>query len=721
MKYKVKGMHCASCVANVEKEVKKKGGKNVKVSLTTNSLETTSISEKDIKEALKRAGGYELDTSQKEDSSESSEEKELNESYKKMMHAVVFATVIMGLMMIHMFITPIPYYFWIIQLLAFPVVFIYGWNTHKSTFKALRYFNANMDTLITLGSAVPYMLSFVAIFYEVTTFSEMAATIMTFHLIGRYLEVKAKGRASSSIKKLLNLGAKNAIIIKNGKQHIVRIDEVKKGDIIIVKPGEKIPTDGIVISGESSVDESMVSGESLPVEKSKGSEVIGATINQDGMLKIKATNVGKDTFLSQVIQLVEEAQGSKVPIQEFADKVTSYFVPGVLIIAVSAFFSWLLFPDFFINIVETANLPWTNAEAPIYTLAILATVAVLVIACPCALGLATPTALMVGSGLGADKGILIRKGEAIQTMKDVKTIAFDKTGTLTKGKPEVTEVLAYKGSEKELLKIAASLEASSEHPLAKAILKKNKEKLYSVKNFKIIRGKGVEGKISNKTYYLGSKKLIGEKVSYDEEDLKKFEDKGQTTMLLSDGKEVLCIIAVADTPKEDAKQVVFELHKLGFETVMITGDNKRTGEAIARDIGIDKVIAEVLPGEKSEAVKKLQKEGLVCFVGDGINDAPALKQADVGIAIGTGTDIAIESGDVVIVKGELNKLLSAIRLSNATFKKIKQNLFWAWFYNVVAIPIAFVGLLHPMIGAGAMAMSSVNVVWNSTRLKKANI
>lgn len=716
----VQGMDNPHCSMMISNALKRNNITNFK--LNTNTQKASIASKKPVKELKKiiEDAGYKAEEA---DNSEEAEERELNESWHKMIWSVAIAIPVMVLMMVHMFIVEIPLYFYIVQLLGIPVIFYYGWKTHVSTWKALKHLNTNMDTLITLGSAIPYFLSFLAIWYPVTTFTEMAITIMTFHLIGRYLEVKAKGKASSSIKKLLNLGAKTAVVLRKGKEVEVKVEEVEKGDVMVVKPGEKIPTDGVIVKGESSVDESMVTGESLPVEKNKKDKVIGATVNQDGVLQVKATNIGKDTFLSQVIKMVEEAQGSKVPIQEFADKVTSYFVPAVLIIAVSAAVSWLLFPDFFINIVETANLPWTNPEAPIYTLAILATVAVLVIACPCALGLATPTALMVGSGLGAEKGVLIRKGEAIQTMKDVKTIAFDKTGTLTKGKPEVTNIKTYKGNEKETLNLAASLEKGSEHPLAKAILEKSKGKVEEAKSFKAIRGKGVEGKVKGKKHYLGSRKLMKEK-NIDvnvEKDIASLEEEGKTVMILANEKEVLGIIAVADTAKEDAKEMIKQLHKTGFETAMITGDNQRTGKAIAKQLGIDKVISEVLPGEKAESIKELQKQGKTAYVGDGINDAPALKQADVGIAIGTGTDIAIEAGDLVLMKGELKGVVSAINLSNATFSKIKQNLFWAWIYNIVAIPIAFAGLLHPMIGAGAMALSSVNVVWNSTRLKKAKI
>jgi len=484
-----------------------------------------------------------------------------------------------------------------------------------------------------------------------------------------------------------------------------------------------------VTDGESSVDESMATGESIPVNKTVEDEVIGATINKQGSMKVRATKVGKDTFLSQVIKMVEEAQGTKVPIQEFADKVTGYFVPVVITLSIGAFVSWNLFPSFHMTVVEFFDFPWTSTDPPLFSLAILATIAVLVISCPCALGLATPTALMVGSGAGAEKGVLIRSGEAIQTMKDVKIIAFDKTGTLTKGKPEVTNVLNYNDfSREEVLYFSGSLESASEHPLGEAIVgtaRGENIKLDNVSDFNSITGKGVVGSINNQKVLAGSRKLLNENgVDFEEgiEDLNDLEKEAKTAMLIAVDGKLAGVIAVADTLKEDTVEAIAEIEKMGMKTAMITGDNERTARAIAEKVGISRVISEVLPEGKVDEIKKLQEEyGDVAMVGDGINDAPALKQANVGIAIGTGTDIAIESADITLIRGELSAVISAIKLSRATFKKIKENYFWAWVYNAVAIPAAFLGLIHPIIGAGAMAASSINVVLNSTRLKKANI
>jgi len=498
---------------------------------------------------------------------------------------------------------------------------------------------------------------------------------------------------------------------------------------MVVRPGEKIPTDGVVISGESTVDESMATGESIPVEKKAGDEVIGSTINRQGMIRVKATKVGKDTFLAQIIKLVEECQGSRVPIQEFADRVTGYFVPFVILAALGAFASWMLFPHFHLRIVEFFNFPWTNTAAPLLALAVLASTAVLVISCPCALGLATPTALMVGSGLGAEKGILIRSGEAIQTMKDIKIIAFDKTGTITRGEPEVVDVLPLKNLPRgDLLYYAAGVEAASEHPLGAAIVEKARREgleLGEVERFTSITGKGVWGTLEGRDVLAGSRKLMEEfgiGYSFITGELERLEDEGKTVMLVALNGEVAGLISVADTLKEDSRSAVAEIEKMGIETALVTGDNWRTGKAVAEKVGISRVLAEVMPEEKVREIKKLQEEfGVVAMVGDGINDAPALKQANVGIAIGTGTDVAIEAADVTLIRGDLSGVVSAIRLSNATFKKIRQNYFWAWFYNAIAIPAAFLGLLHPIIGAAAMAMSSLNVVLNSLRLRKARI
>ncbi len=721
----VEGMHCATCASTIEKSFKNINGvESASVNFATKKLYISGeITDEKVKKEVLRIG-YKIIEKENEANSELIEHKRAK---KNTILASIITAVIMLLMFIDMFVVMVPYYFAISAVLAFPVIFILGFDTHKSTIKSLKRKTANMDVLITLGSVVPYFLSFLGFFFPVTTFIEMATTIVTFHLIGRFLEMRAKGKASMAIKQLLKLGAKTAKLIVKNKEIEVKIEDVKLGDILIVRPGEKIPIDGIVIKGESSVDESMISGESLPVEKKVNSNVIGATINQDGVLYIKATKIGKDTFLSQIIKLVEEAQSSKVPIQEFADRVTGYFVPAVIILAISAFVFWTLFPNFFVPIVEGFNLPWTNPSAPVFTLAILATVAVLVIACPCALGLATPTALMVSSGLGAKKGILIRRGEAIQTIKDVKTIVFDKTGTITKGKPEICEIKTMGVSENELIQIASSLENLSEHPIAKAIVnyaQKNKISTLKVNNFSIIRGKGVFGKIKNDNIIIGNRNLLNEnKISLTniEKEIVSFENQGKSIMIVAKNKKIIGIIAVSDIIKADSKEAISKLHNLGFKTVMITGDNERTAKAIGSECGINEIIANVLPDEKAQKIIDLQKNEMIAFVGDGINDAPALKQANVGIAIGTGTDIAIESADIILVNGNLSGVVSAIKLSRATFKKIKQNLFWAWFYNIIAIPIAFFGLLHPMIGMSAMTISSISVILNSVRLKNEKI
>ncbi len=593
----------------------------------------------------------------------------------------------------------------IILVLAFPVIFVFGWETIKSGTRGLTSMYFNMDSLITLGTVIAYITGFLSFFGIVQDYSGVAAMIMAFFTTGKYVEAIARGRASKEIKKLLELGAKNARVIRNKKEIEVPISEVVVGDIMIIKPGEKIPTDGIVVKGESAVDESMVTGESLPVEKLKGSNVIGATINQDGILYVKATKIGSDTFLAHIIELVEEAQGTKVPIQRLADKITSVFVPTILAITVLTFANWWFF---------TGDLSRALGVG----------IAVLVIACPCALGLATPTALMVGSGMGAQRGILIRKGEAIQTMKEVKIVVFDKTGTITKGKPEVTDIYS-KVDEKYLLEVAASLEKLSEHPIARAIVDKaNLKKFKEVKSFKILRGRGVEGKIGAKQILIGNMTLMKERkvnVRSIDQIIEGFENKGKTTMIVSENGKVIGAIAVADALKEDSISAIRKLKDSGYKTVMITGDNERTAKAIASQVGIDEVIANVLPEDKAKKVEELQKEGMVAFVGDGINDAPALKQANVGIAIGTGTDIAIEAGDLVLAKGSLEGVVQAINLSKATFSKIKQNLFWAFAYNTIAIPLAIAGLLHPVIAEIAMALSSISVVTNANLLRRKRI
>ena len=593
----------------------------------------------------------------------------------------------------------------ILLFIAFPVIFFFGFETLRGGFRGFVSFYFNMDSLIALGTVVAYLTGILTFIMPIQDYSGIAAMIMAIFITGKYVETKAKGRASREIKKLLELGAKKAKILKGKEEIEIDISELKIGDVMIVRPGEKIPTDGVVVKGESSVDESMVTGESLPIEKRVKSNVIGATINQDGVLYIKATKVGSDTFLAHIIELVEELQGTKVPIQKMADKITSIFVPVILVLALLSFSGWWYFSG------ELSR-------------AIGVSIAVLVIACPCSLGLAVPIALTVGSGMGAKRGILIRKGEAIQTMKEIKIIVFDKTGTITKGKPEVTDIYS-KTNEDYILEIAASLEKLSEHPIAKAIVEKAQLKKYlNVKKFKILRGRGVEGFIGNKHIIIGNRTLMNENkilLKMFESKIENYENEGKTTMIISENKKVIGVIAVADAIKEDSVKVLGYLRRKGFRTVMITGDNEKTAKAIAMQAGITEIIANVLPEDKAKNVEKLQKRGMVAFVGDGINDAPALKQSNVGIAMGTGTDIAIESGDIVLTKGSLVGVIQAINLSKATFRKIKQNLFWAFAYNVIAIPVAVAGLLHPVVAEAAMALSSITVITNANLLRRNRI
>jgi Cu+-exporting ATPase len=616
-------------------------------------------------------------------------------------------------------------------ILAIPPLFVYGRKTFVTAYRAVSHGSSNMDVLIAIGTGAAFITGPAVFFTPIANYAGVSAMIMAFHLTGRYIEETAKGRASQAIKKLLELGAKTATIIVDGEQKEIAIENVQPGDIMLVKPGEKIPTDGKIITGKTTIDESMATGESMPVNRGEGDEVIGATVNQNGLIQVEATKVGKDTFLSQVVKMVEEAQGTKVPIQEFADKITGIFVPTVLIIAVLTFLSWLVFTDSFRQVGFWAQsfLPWVSPELGTITLAIFATIAVLVIACPCALGLATPTALMVGSGIGAENGVLIRKGEAIQTMKDVHTVVFDKTGTITKGKPEVTDLVTAAGVNKEqLLALAAAVETGSEHPLGAAIVKGAQDrelKLEQPENFTAVTGKGVKADLAGQSVLVGSRRLLTEagiEIQELEAEMVRLEKEAKTAMLVAADNKLLGIVAVADALKEDSIKAIQELKELGLETAMITGDNQRTAEAIGAEVGIDHIVAEVLPDGKVDKIKELQEKfGIIAMVGDGINDAPALTQADVGIAIGTGTDIAIESSDITLVRGDLSAVITAVKLSRATFKKIKQNLFWAFFYNIIAIPIAILGLLHPVISEMAMAGSSITVVSNANMLRKANV
>ncbi|MCH8505894.1 MAG: heavy metal translocating P-type ATPase [Ectothiorhodospiraceae bacterium] len=683
--------------------------------------------------------GYDVASVSTEGSSDVADDAEIEEAYlsqawKRLWIAAVPTTIIMILMMPHMFWQPIPGYLAIVALLAFPVVFLYGGAaTHKMSWRSIRNRNANMDVLISMGSLPPYVIGLVGFIYPMTSFIEMAATIMTFHLLGRYLEAKAKGRASQAIRRLLTMGAKTARVERDGEEVEVPVKELQPGDIMIVRPGDKVPTDGEVVEGESHLDESIATGESVPVYKSTGDEVIGATINKEGRLRVKATRVGGDTFLSQVIRLVEQAQGSRVPIQEFADRMTARFVPLVLLIALGSLIAWLLFPDALRPILfwGAEVLPWVNPDAAVPVLAILAAVAVLVIACPCALGLATPTALMVGSGLGAERGILIRSGEAIQTFKDVKVMVLDKTGTITRGEPKLTEVVPAAGTDEQtLLTLAAAVENASEHPIAHAIVDGARERGVqpgAVTEFRSTGARGVSGKVDGELVLIGNRRLLEEEgvsgLDALDESLKELEGRGRTAVIVAAGGRARGIVAVADTIKGESVAAIRGMHELGLHVVMVTGDNERAARAVADEVGIDEVQAGVLPEGKVDAIRALQERygNHVAMVGDGINDAPALKQANVGIAIGAGADVAIEAADVTLVRGELTGVVEAMRLSKATFRKIVQNLIWASGYNIAAIPIAALGLLHPMIGVIAMTASSLSVIGNSVLLKRARL
>ncbi|MDQ2077781.1 heavy metal translocating P-type ATPase [Marinimicrobium sp. ABcell2] len=727
--------HCAGIVAGSIRRLS--GVKDVQTNIAAHrvTVESEGVAPEKIKTAVERAG-YDVDsveTGSGSSSDSQSEERYLKQAKKRLWIAAVPTTVIMLIMMPHMFWQPIPGYLAIVAVLAFPVVFLYGgWATHKSAWRSLTNRTANMDVLISMGSLPPYFIGLAGFVFPMTSFMEMAATIMTFHILGRYLETKAKGRASQAIKRLLTMGAKTARVERNGEETEVAVSDLAVGDVMVVRPGDKIPTDGEVIEGTSHVDESIATGESTPVEKGVGDTVLGATVNKEGRLKVRAQRVGSDTFLSQVIRLVEQAQGSKVPIQEYADRVTGRFVPAVIVIAFAAFLGWVLFSDQLRPILEWgANfLPWVDPGVSTPVAAILAAVAVLVIACPCALGLATPTALMVGSGLGAERGVLIRSGEAIQSLKDIKVVVLDKTGTITLGQPVLTDVVAAKGyEENSVLELAAAVENASEHPLARAIVDGARDKglpIADVSDFRSVTARGVEGVVDGKKILIGNRRLLSEsgvEVEGLDAELERLEGQGRTAVLVGHEGRAIGIVAVADAVKPDSKNAIAMMHDLGLHVVMVTGDNERAAKAVAAEVGIDEVMAGVLPEGKVDAVRELQKTHgpHVAMVGDGINDAPALKQADVGIAIGAGADVAIEAAEVTLVSGELSKVVAAINLSRATYRKIVQNLYWASGYNAAAIPVAAFGLLHPMVGVVAMTASSLSVIGNSILLKRARI
>lgn len=738
--FPIQGMHCASCVVRNEKSLKKVAGVtdasvNFALKQATVTFDETQASEHDLHKAVKE-NGYEVPTHHESGAQGEHEghgsghlhRVEVAGAKKKALWAIIvaFPVAVIGMSGIEFGqeLYRYPLSMWLVAVLGAVVIVYFGRQFHLGMLKEVRHIAPGMDTLVSIGTLAALGYSIFAMSVKAKdVYFEIGAIITALILLGKYFEAKSTGQASEAIQKLLELGAKTAhrIRIKNHESGImegeeyedVPIESVKVGDVLLVKPGEKIPVDGKIIKGAASVDESMLTGESMPVSKEVGDEAYGATININGSIHLQAVKVGEGTVLAQIVKMVSEAQTKKAPIQKLADKISGVFVPVVLVIAVATAIGWFL---------QTGSIIQSIIPA----------VAVLVIACPCALGLATPTAIMVGTGIGARKGILIKNGESLEKAKKIDVVVFDKTGTLTEGKPAVTDVtiLNSKFTIQDIIQIAASVEQLSEHPLAQAIVNKAKEMkspLVLANRFQSFAGKGIRGELTRGSEQLsvivGTRTLMHEQgieISSDiEEKVQELESQGKTVVFLGVQSMIQSVIAIADTLKADAKEAVAKLIAQGVETVMITGDNQRTAHAIARELGITTVLAEVLPAEKAEKVKSLQEKGQkVAFVGDGINDAPALVQSDLGIAMGTGTDIAIESGNIVLVKGSPLKVVEALRLSGLTFKTIKQNLFWAFFYNAAAVPLAAFGLLNPVIAAAAMAFSSVSVVGNSLRIKR---
>jgi len=724
---KITGMTCASCSARVEKKLSQmEGVEKAAVNLATEKAsveyDPSRIKVSDILSSV-RSLGYEAELAENVavDREKELREKEIRSLKISLAVSAIVSSPLLLAMILGILGADIPQlnflhnaYFQLA--IATPVQFLIGARFYKNAFHALRAKSPNMDVLIAMGTSAAYFYSLYNVFFQDVMkgmmkdlYFEAAVVIITLILLGKYMEAVAKGKTSEAIKKLMGLQAKTATVVRDGIEIDIPIEEVEIGDTIIVKPGERVPVDGKIIEGHSALDESMLTGESLPVEKKAGDLVIGATVNKYGTFKFTATKIGKDTVLSQIISMVEEAQGSKAPIQKIADRVSGVFVPVVLGIAIITFAIWYF-----------AAGDLTNA--------IVSAVSVLVIACPCALGLATPTAIMVGTGKGAENGILFKGGEYLETAYKLNTVVLDKTGTITKGMPEVTDVISLgRFSSEELLEIAAVAEKRSEHPLGVSIYEEGRRKLGDIPDpdkFEAIPGRGVMAEYKDMSIYIGTRKLMHDQGIATEEvetTISRLEDEGKTAMLMAIGNSLEAVLAVADTLKEHSKEAIEDLLQMGMEVYMITGDNQRTANAIASQVGIANVLAEVLPENKAEEVEKLRAEGrVVAMVGDGINDAPALATADIGMAMGTGTDVAIEAADITLMRGDLRTIPTAIRLSRRTMRKIKQNLFWAFFYNIIGIPFAALGLLNPMIAGAAMAFSSVSVVTNSLSLKRFN-